>query len=368
MILRLLLFFALVLPAAADTFAARLYRQLAPKTGNVFFSPYSISTALQMTHVGARGKTADEMARVFQFSPGAGALLQQYNRPAKDFELKVANRIWPALGIALKPAFVQRLVKEFAVSVEKLDYGNAQKAADTINAWVAQATKDKIKDLVPPTALNSDTRLVLANAIYFRSNWKRKFDPSQTSEAPFTSISGSKAQVKLMNATDKYAYAAFDGFRVIELPYAGDRLAMMIALPDSAAQLGRVEKSLDWNAWAKKLSTTKVVLSLPRFKMTKDASLVDPLRKLGMALAFSPQADFSGISDERLWISAILHKAFIEVDEAGTEAAAATAVIMTREAVAVENPPAVFRADHTFVFAIRDRENGNVLFMGRFDG
>ncbi len=365
--------------AANTGFACAFYRQAMAKEGNLFFSPYSISTALAMTYGGARGETAAQMEQALGF----GALGQEKLHPAfaalqadllaiqqkGKVQLNVANSIWPHRTYAFRPEYVDLLKTQYGVGVTPQDYVTAAEAArKAINAWVEERTNRRIQDLIPAGVLDEMTRLVLANAIYFKGTWAVPFDPKATEKAPFHLAKGGTVEASLMFKKARFAYAERDGMQVLELPYAGEELSMVVVLPAKPDALGAIEAALTPEklaAWTGGLRSREVRVFLPKFKMTWQAGLNGMLAAMGMKDAFTMKADFSGMDGTKdLYISAVLHKAFVEVNEEGTEAAAATGVVMSLKA-AMPEPPPEFRADRPFLFLIRENKTGSVLFLGR---
>jgi serpin B len=377
-----------------NRFAFDLYARLKGAEGNLFLSPYSISTALTMTYAGARGETAEQMAAVLRLSGerrwrwqegvwketnrgwpedrlhGTFAALQADLNAAGAkgaFDLVVANRLWGQKGYRFLPDFLKLLEADYGAGIETLDFAKETEAArQTINAWIEKQTRDKIKDLLKPGVLDAMTRLVLTNAIYFKGKWASEFDKKATREEDFFVTPETKVAAPLMHRTADFGY--FDGgdFQVLGLPYQGDRLAMVVLLPKAKDGLAALEASLSAEKltdWLGKLHRRKVEVALPRFKTTAEFSLKDTLVAMGMTDAFG-DADFSGMTGAKdLFISAVIHKAFVDVNEEGTEAAAATAVVM--RPLNGGGPPPVFRADHPFLFLIRDTKTGSILFLGR---
>jgi serpin B len=359
-------------------FALRLYGQLGKEEGNLFFSPFSISTALAMTYAGARGDTADEMAKALDFTvsqdrlhPAFAAVLAQINEGGKKrgYQLSVANALWGQQGFGFLPDFLNLTRDRYGAGLHEVDFVNATEAArKLINAWVEKETQDKIKDLLPPGVLTVDTRLVLTNAIYFKGFWAEKFKKEFTHEEPFKTSASTTVKVPLMQRTGDYLYLDGGDFQALELPYQGKDLSMVVLLPKKVDGLGDFEQKLteaNLTGWLGKLRKQEVQVALPQFKMTKEFSLNDALKALGMRRAFIPGgADFTGMSGsgKKLFISAVVHKAFVDVNEEGTEAAAATGVVINKESARITP---VFQADHPFVFLIRDNRSGSVLFMGR---
>ena len=360
-------------------FAIDLYHALRAEDGNLFFSPYSISTALAMTYAGARGNTAQEMAQALHFSLPQADLHAAFAeldaalteiQAAGNVELGVANSLWPQQGYPFLDAYLALVEQHYGVSITPVDYEQAAESArNAINAWVEDKTRSKIENLIPPGILDTLTRLVLVNAIYFKGMWETQFKAEKTIAAPFRVSPGQSVQARLMTQKQEFRHAAFDDLQVLELPYVGNELAMIVLLPRAGAVLEDLEPNLSAENlahWTSRLRFTKVEVFLPKFKMTAMFRLDQTLAAMGITDAFDElEADFSGMDGQPHWlyIKAVLHKAFVEVNEEGTEAAAATAVVMGVRGM--PSPPVVFRADHPFLFLIQDKRNGSVLFMGR---
>jgi serpin B len=359
-----------------NEFAFDLYGQLRPKDGNLFFSPESISTALAMTYGGARGDTADEMAKALHFGlpktmlhPGFGALIKELNGEGKKrgYQLSVANALWGQKGEGFKDDYLKLTKDTYGAGLKEVDFaGNAEAARKEINAWVEKQTQDKIKDLLAPGVIDPLTKLVLTNAIYFKGDWQSQFKKDQTRDEVFHGASDAKTP--MMHQTAKFRYHEADDVQLLEMPYGGKELSMVVLLPKKVDGLAGLEKSLTADrlaGWLGKVREQEVIVTLPKFKMTSEFSLNGALEALGMKKAFQmPGADFSGINGkDDLYIKAVVHKAFVDVNEEGTEAAAATGVVVGVKSVPAAKPE--FRADHPFVFLIRDTRNGSVLFLGR---
>jgi serpin B len=363
-----------------NRFATGLYARLKDKTsGNLFFSPYSISTALAMTYAGAAGETQKQMAEVLHITVPESELHQAMARlrenlladKKKGYQLRVANRLWGQKGYEFLPEFLQTTRKDYGAELGVLDFAQATETARReINGWVEKQTEHKIKDLLPPGTLDAMTRLVLTNAIYFKGNWQEQFEKDATEDAPFHVSADKDVVVPMMHQTERFGYRAADALQVLEMPYAKGELSMIVLLPKETEGLPRLEKKLtqaNLQEWTQGLRRQKVIVYLPRFKMTSQFGLTDTLQAMGMRLAFEPgKADFSGMSrSEELFISAVIHKAFVDVNEEGTEAAAATGVAIAATAAPLQEEPPVFRADRPFVFLIRDNRTGSIVFMGR---
>jgi serpin B len=366
-----------------NTFALDLYRKLASQNGNLIFSPYSISLALAMTYAGARGDTESQMASALHFTLGQNsthpafnaldlALAQRGQSADKDQEpmqLNIANAVWAEQTYPFQQDFLDTIALNYGAGVRLADFVNQyEPTRKEINRWVEDQTKNKIKDLLADGTLNSDTRMVLVNAIYFKADWLTAFDANKTYDAPFHLLDGSEAQVKMMsNGLYNIPYMSGDGYQAIELPYAGGTAAMDILVPDEG-KFSEFDAMLDagkLNEILNAMQPASVQLGLPKFQFKSQFSLPDQLSALGMTDAFDPNlADFSGMTGNRdLFVSDVIHKAFVAVDEKGTEAAAATAVIMELAmAPMFEN---VLIIDRPFIFVIRDTLSGQILFIGR---
>ena len=386
--------------AAGNTkFALKLYDQLNKEKGNLFLSPYSISTALAMTHAGARGETETEMAKALQFpsfpDKEGGPLgrerlhagfsdLKLGLREAREkggVELSIANALWPQKNYRFRPEYLNLIERDYDSVGRALDYSNSEKARGIINRWVEQETKDKIKDLIPSGVLDALTRMVLTNAIYFKGNWATQFKEKSTREMPFKVTPTKTVKTPMMYQKGSFGFYQDADVQVLEMPYKGDKVSMFVLLPNQGGgqpfrrptnppakkkTLDDLEKTLSpakLSEWIGKVRRTKVDTWFPKFKMTSQFSLSQHLQALGMKKAFG-DADFSGMDgSKRLYLSAVLHKAFVEVNEEGTEAAAATAVVVQTRSARM-GPR--FRADHPFLFLIRDTATGSILFLGRY--
>jgi serine protease inhibitor len=362
-----------------NVFAVGLYGRLRNQGGNLFFSPESISTALAMAYAGARGDTASQMAKTLHFTlppdklhPAMGALLSDLNAAHQGYQLSVGNALWAQQGYTFLDDFLNLLKSDYGAGLNQVNFKGATEAARlTINQWVEQKTQDKIKDLLQPGALRPDTRLVLTNAIYFKGDWETQFDKAQTKDEDFHLSKAQTTTTPLMHREGRFSY--FDGgsFQVLEVPYKSKELSLIIFLPKDPGGLPGLEQLLtdsNLQQWLRRLvSVSKVIVTMPKFKVTQQFELGSTLSALGMPQAFTSNADFSGMTGHRDFaISEVVHKAYIDVNEEGTEAAAATAVTMRALAMrAPEAPPPIFRADHPFVFMIRDNRSAGILFMGR---
>ncbi len=357
-------------------FAFDLYARLRDREGNIFFSPYSISSALAMTYAGAKGSTAEQMASVLHFALETDNVHSAFSdihrvldggEKKRAYELHIANALWMQKDYPLRREFTDLLGKYYRAGLMESDFaGNAEKSRKEINAWVEEKTREKITELIGPGVLNALTRLVLTNAIYFKGMWANQFKKELTKPAPFTLLDGKKTEVAMMHQNGKFAYSETDKLQVLEMPYEGNEISMLVLLPKETDGLKHLETLLtaeNLNQWFPKMKR-EVMVWVPKFRMTSQFMLAEVLQSLGMTEAFLPSADFSGMTGQKdLFISAVIHKAFVDVNEEGTEAAAATAVIMARSA-SIQHIP-VFRADHPFIFMIRDNASGSILFVGR---
>lgn len=377
---------ALALARGNRAFAQDFYLAIRAEAGNQFVSPYSISSALAMTYAGARGRTAEQMARTLRFDlpperlhPAFNALDQQLESGARPpaegepqpFQLDVANSIWGQAGHPFKPEFLDLLALNYGAGLRQADFtADAEKARTEINGWVEEKTHERIKDLIPSGGVNPATRMVLVNAIYFKADWLFPFEKNNTYPRPFTLADGTQIQAESM-AFDKpssLAYLDGDGFQAVELPYAGGTTSMLIVLPD-AGRLDEIEARLQGDALEQALGQaqpTRMQLVLPKFSFTAQYKLKDILSGMGMPDAFCEGgADFSGMDETgNLCIDQVFHKAFVAVDEKGTEAAAATAVVVM-EASAMIDEYLTLEVNRPFLFMIRHNPSGTILFMGR---
>ena len=364
-----------------NAFGVGLYGHLRSQPGNLFFSPESISTAFAMAYAGARGQTATEMRSVFHYTlpperlhPAMGTLLNGMNAPSSSYELRVADALWAQQDEGFLPGFSQLMQTDYGAAFHRVDFKTSPGTVrSAINRWVEQQTNDKIQNLIGPGVLTPLTRLVLTNAIYFKGTWQDPFPATATKDEDFHLSATQTGKTPMMHRTGGYLYYDGGTFQELQLPYAGDNLAMVVLLPKQITGFGALEQQFTAASaydWLENLEPArKVILTLPRFRMTQQFELSNALSAMGMPQAFSAAADFSGMTGKtNLSISAAIHKAFIDVNEKGTEAAAATSTVMTATAMrmpAPEPPPIVFRADHPFLFLIRDTQSGAILFMGR---
>jgi len=364
-----------------NAFAFDLYRALSQEDGNLFFSPYSISEALAMTYTGAREQTEADMASALSFllsqdrlHPAFNSLDLQLSSRGKEaqgqdgegFRLNVVNAIWGQQDYQFLAEFLDTLAENYGAGLRIVDFINqTEESRITINDWVSDQTEGKIEDLIPQGAIDIMTRLVLTNAIYFNAAWQYPFEEEATVDGTFYLLGGGEVTVPMMMQSESFRYAMGDGYQAVELPYDGRELSMVILLPEDG-QFSAFEQSLNAGLVETiigEMGTKEVALTMPKFEYEASLGLKDTLSALGMEVAFTGGADFSGMDGTRgLLIQDVLHKAFVSVNEAGTEAAAATAVIVGRSAM----PERVeMRVDRPFLFLIRDVATGSIIFAGR---
>ncbi|HOI12541.1 MAG TPA: serpin family protein [Methanoculleus sp.] len=369
-----------------NRFAADLYRHLAsdPENAgkNIFFSPYSISSALAITYEGARGTTADEIGSVLHLPQngtlrrtGFAGLDAVLNSGDENYTLRTANALWAEETYPFLPEYVDTAARWYGANVTNLDFiGDSEASRQTINRWVEEKTEDKIRDLLPAGSIDPMTRLVITNAIYFKGTWVKQFDPDETTEEEFRISSGEAVQVPMMHRTDEdaiYGYAETETLQMLRMPYAhadGTELSMLVLLPkednlmaaEEAIGAGTLTDIRD------ALTDRRVRVVFPKFTLETTYSLPQALTAMGMPTGFTDAANFSGMDGtEDLFISDVVHKAFVDVNEEGTEAAAATGVVMNVASAPGGDPTPVFRADHPFVFLIVEEDSGTILFAGR---
>ena len=366
-----------------NAFALDLYEELQSEEGNLFFSPYSISTALAMTYAGSRGETEQQMADTLHFSLSQNQLHPAFNAldlqlvsneeggksdKKTDFTLRTANSLWGERDYSFLPEFLDTLARNYGAGMRLVNFKTAPEPARiAINDWVSDQTEEKIKDLIPQGAINPMTRIVLANAIYFYADWQRQFDPNATRDAAFTLLDKEQVTVPMMSQLSGFLYTQGEGYQAVEMPYVGGKAAMTIVVPnsgeftdfDSSITADQIDEIIA------NLERKQVQLSLPKFTYESEFSLAGILAQMGMRDAIDPMAaDFSGMDGTReLFISAVIHKAFVAVDEEGTEAAAATAVVMAASGMPIVD--VTLTIDRPFIYLIRDTETGSILFIGR---
>ena len=363
---------------ANNRFAINLYSQYKSEEGNIFFSPFSISTAMAMVYEGAEGKTAKEIKSVFGFPKYDNSrrnqysdLLSEINKKDKEYALKTANALWAEQDFHFLDEYLTTVEKYYEGKTTNLDFRNEPDSSRLIiNNWVEEKTNNKIKDLLPEGSIHSLTRLVLTNAIYFKAKWLIQFDADKTRDKNFRVNPDKSIKVPMMQRTDRksiFNYTQNEDLQILEMPYAGEDLSMLILLPldDDIEVLENsftIEKLTEWK---KSLRKRRVKIYIPKFKFETKYFMKNTLSNLGMPTAFTNSADFSGMTGKKdLIIDQVIHQAFIEVNEEGTEAAAATGVAMALK-TSLRPPTPIFKADHPFIFIIQQNETGNILFMGR---
>jgi len=365
-----------------SVFAFNIYKLLSEEEGNLFYSPYSISAALAMTYAGASGDTEKQMADTLQFYLSQNQLHPAFNsldqelasrgegaqgKDGEGFRLNIVNAIWGQKDYAFLTSFLDTLAENYGAGLRILDFINeTEPSRITINDWVSDETEGRIEDLIPQGAISQMTRLVLTNAIYFNAAWQYPFEEDMTSPGVFYLLNGEEVTVSMMEQRESLSYTEGDNYQAVELPYDGQELSMVILLPDSG-QFGAFEEAIEYQKVKdiiENLERREVRLTMPKFEFDSSFGLKETLIDMGMPVAFSAGADFSGMTGEKdLFISDVIHKAFVSVDEAGTEAAAATAVIM--ELTAIPETPVEVTLNRPFIFLIRDIETGAILFVGR---
>ena len=363
---------------AMNAFTTASYRQLTRGDANLILSPFNIATALSMALAGARGQTAKEIQSVLHlpydstYDADLGVLLADLAKAGntEGNQLLTANGLWVQKGFAIQPAFESTLANNYHAPLTPVDFiANSEAVRSQINGWTQEHTKDRIKNLLPASSLDAHTRLVLTSAIYFYGTWQTPFVTSRTEPAPFTLSGGATTQADFMNQTAHFGYAETPSAQVLEMHYAGTGIAFDVLLPKTVTGFPGLEKSLtvqNLSGWLGTLTTRNVQVSLPKFRVECEFSLREALSTMGMPTAFTGKADFSGIDPKRgLAISQVVHKAFVDVSEQGTEAAAATGITMRTTAMRMPEQAVVFRADHPFLFLIRDTRTEAVLFIGR---
>ncbi len=363
-------------------FAFDLYQQLAKDNGNLFYSPYSLSLALAMTYAGARGETARQMADTLKFYLSQEELHPALNwldtelakkgggargKDGEGFRLNIVNAIWGQKDYQFLSSYLDLLAENYGAGLRVLDFiNNPDYSREVINQWVSDQTEGRIKDLIPEGSINPLTRLVLTNAVYFNAAWEFPFEPEATTDGIFHLTNGDDVTVPMMHQTECLGYAKLGNYLAVELPYDGNELSMVI-LTNQAGDFSDFENGLNWSmvkGIMDGLENTRVALTMPKFEFESEFGLKEALMAMGMQEPFLDSADFSGMTgNKELYIQDVVHKAFVSVDEAGTEAAAASGVIVG--IVSMPPEPVTVTLDHPFVFLIRDIETGAILFVGR---
>ncbi len=362
-----------------NDFAFEMYHEQAG-TGNLIFSPYSISLAFSLAYAGARGETEAQMAETLKFLPQetqhpafnaiesrmSGLGEKGGGGPSPPFRLNVANSAWGQEGFRFEQEYLETLAEHYGAGLNSVDFGQPDAASEEINTWIEDETEDRIKDLIPPNVISPSTRLVLANAVYFKASWQSSFVESRTKDGPFTLLDGSEVAAPLMRQSSYLPYSEGDGYQAVRLPYKGDAADMLVILPEEG-RFEEIEDRLDASLLDEVDANMRpdefVKLTMPRFDFETDLDLPGSFDSMGMTAPFSGAADFGGITKEAgLFIGDALHRANITVDEKGTEAAAAT---MLDFPVSEPPPPVEMTLNRPFLFVIEERETGSLLFMGR---
>lgn len=360
-----------------NIFMIKTYKLLTEEDKNIFISPFSISSALAMTYAGSAGKTEEEMGSALEFSKNNeqfhenfGGLTNAINDVSGkgNIQLTIANSLWLSEGYKFLDEFLRINKTYYNTEVASLDFSRSEEARKTINDWVSDKTKEKIKDLIPKNVLDALTRLVLTNAVYFKAEWAEQFKKGNTQPSEFFTYSGT-VKADLMNIKKRFSYMENDELQFLEMPYKGNDASMYVLLPRKKDGLKDIEKKLTWEdieKYTNSMYSKEVDVHFPKFTMSLEYELSQLLTKLGMKAAFTKGADFSKMTgNKELYISAVIHKTFIDVDETGTEAAAATAVVMRMKSAMPDPEFAVFKADHPFFYFIKEKSTGTVLFAGR---
>ena len=362
-----------------NDFAFDIYRQMNESSqANEFISPLSISSALAMTYAGSEGLTAEQMQQAMHYGPQRrqfhadyGVILDSLSKSNKDFEINIANAVWVQDKFPLLEKYVKTVKLDYKSESRELDFAKKPEVSrNTINSWVEDKTNDRIQDLIPRGVIDADTRMILTNAVYFNAEWAEHFRKDLTRSETFYLLEDGQNTCDMMHRRGHFAYSKINGTQILEIPYKGYQYSMMILLPEQRNGLKNLIKNIDKNMLMKyenNKTWEDVLLYMPKYKLETDYQLRPALAALGMEIPFSDDADFSGMTGRKdLKISDVIHKAFIEVDEIKTEAAAATAVVMKLTSMApAQRAPIEFRADHPFMFLIKHKESGAILFMGQ---
>jgi len=363
-----------------NAFALDLYSRLGKKHGNVVYSPYSLSVALAMLHEGASGETGEQIAKTLHLMMARDRLPESFAKLARDLQgdgeehavkLVVANALWGQKGYPFVAEYLRSLERSFQSSLKEVDFASdPDRARMTINRWVEEQTNHKIRELLKTGQVRRSTQFVLANAIYFKGAWLHPFSDSNTRIGEFFMTAEDKARATMMRGTNIYRYADAGDVELLDLKYADGRTSFIIVLPKKIDGLAEVERGLTparLEGLLKKMKPRRVEAVIPRFKLHQGMNAAVELSGMGMPLAFSEKADFSGIARaKKLSIGSLVHQAYLSLDEKGTEAAAATAIVVERVGKPAKTEPILFRANHPFLFLIRDSRTELILFLGRF--
>ena len=365
---------------ANNQFAIDMYQQINGQSKqsekNVFFSPYSLSTAMSMLYAAAEGETKAQIQRTFHYpaldvlNPNSAALHEQFNKPNPNYQLATANDLWIQQGLRPNQNYLDTVQRYYGGKVTNLDFKNSPESSrQTINKTIARYTQQMIPEMLPASSIDADTVTVLTNAVYFKGDWKNTFAPSK--KRPFNKFDGSSIDVDMMHEQAPYAYTEDAQVQVVQLPYKGDELSMLVVLPKAKDKIAmqRVVNTLNAkqiSQWNRDLVNQEVILDLPKFKLEENYAVDSLLANMGMAKAFSSQANFGLFSqDFPLSVDAIAHKAVIEVDEKGTKAAASTGIVITPISRGYSTHTITFKADHPFMFMIKDNKTDAILFLGQ---
>ena len=362
-----------------NRFSFDIYKQMnGASENNEFISPLSMSSALAMTYAGAKGITAQQMRNIMHYGPQRrefhqdyGLMLDSLSKSNEEFEINIANAVWVQNAFPLLLSYVKTVQDDYKSESRELDFVQKPEASrKTINSWVEDKTNDRIQNLIPKGVIDATTRMVLTNAVYFNAEWADQFRKDLTRKETFYPFGDGATTCNMMHKRGHFAYSKINGIQILEIPYKGYEYSMMIMLPTQRYGLKNLIKNIDDDFLKEHQDNRKwedVLLYIPKFKLETDYELKPHLAALGMKEPFTDMADFSGMTGNKdLKISAVIHKAFIEVDEVKTEAAAATAVVMKlTSAKPVQIAPIEFRADHPFMFLIKHNESGAILFMGQ---
>ena len=361
--------------AANNGFAVDFYREVSAKDGNIFFSPTSMFVAFSALYEGARENTADQMRQVFGFEPDLQArynatarLMSSVNRDDPNATLEMANALWPALQFVPSDSYVDAVRSVYLADVERVDFTGG--GVDRINSWASEKTHGKIEEVLTPDAVDASTFLVITNSIYFNGSWTVPFPEEDTVNHDFWKRPSESVKTDFMRVQDRFDYASLDGAQIIRMPYVGDRLSMLVILPNDRDGIGSLESGVSAGQmaqWKQSMQSHEVSVFMPKFTMETSYSLPAYLSSLGMVDVFDDSlADLSGIAPVEpngLYVSEAIHKAYVDVNEVGTEAAAITAMVLAY--TSSQPPPPMFIANHPFIFIIQDDESGAILFMGR---
>ena len=361
--------------AANNGFAVDFYREVSAGDDNIFFSPTSMFVAFSALYEGARGNTADQMQQVFGFEPDLQAryndtarLMSSVNRDDPNATLEMANALWPALQFVPSDSYVDAVRSVYLADVERVDFTGG--GVDRMNSWASEKTHGKIEEVLTPDAVDASTFLVITNSIYFNGSWTVPFPEEDTVNHDFWKRPSESVKTDFMRVQDRFDYASLDGAQIIRMPYVGDRLSMLVILPNDRDGIGSLESGVSagqMTQWKQSMQSHEVSVFMPKFTMETSYSLPAYLSSLGMVDVFDDSlADLSGIAPVEpngLYVSEAIHKAYVDVNEVGTEAAAITAVVL--DLTSAQPPPPMFIANHPFIFIIQDDESGAILFMGR---